>query len=395
MKYDLCIIGGAGHVGLPFGVVAATKGIKTALFDLNKNSLEKISRGEFPFTEEGGEKELKLALKKKKLFVSDSPRVIKQSDMVLLVIGTPVDEYLSPDVSQIMKAIGAYLPYFKNGQILILRSTVYPGTSERIQKFLLKNRKKVDVVFCPERIVQGKAVKELKDLPQIVSGFNEKAVSKAEKFFKKITSRKIVNLKPIEAELAKLFCNAWRYIQFAAANQFFMIAKDHNLDYRAIYKGMKEDYSRMKDLPSPGFAAGPCLLKDTMQLSAFHNNRFFLGHSALLINEGLPNYVVNKLKEMGGLEDKTVGILGMAFKSEIDDIRDSLSYKLKKVAHLESKNVLCHDPYVKDASLSPLDTVLTESDIVILATPHAAYKKIKPEKYPDKKFIDIWHFWGN
>ena len=428
MKYDLCIIGGAGHVGLPLGVAFANKRVKTVLFDKNEAALEKIKAGFFPFKERNGDKELRKALQGKNLAVSVLPEVIQKSDFVLLVLGTPIDEYLNPDLKDFNSAIEAYFPYFKNGQILILRSTVYPGTSERIQRYFQEKGKRVAVAFCPERIAEGHAFEEFIKYPQIVSAFEETALDRVEKLFRKITSKKIVLAKPIEAELAKLYSNAWRYIQFAVANQFFMLAEDHGLDYQKIYTAMCDDYPRMQDLPRPGFAAGPCLFKDTMQLAAFSNNNFFLGHSAMLVNEGLPNYLIQKLKHKAAdrildfgltkkpravlasssnlfdmmqkmrfsqnLKEKTLGILGMAFKAESDDARDSLSYKLRKIAQAECKKVLCHDVYIQDSSFVPLADLLQESDIIVLAAPHKAYRKIDPRKYPEKQFIDIWGAWS-
>ena len=358
-QYTLCVIGGAGHVGLPLGVVMANFGVKTVLFDINKEMLNKIKTGIFPFKEKGGSTALKKALKSFRLFISDGPEVISRSEAVLLVVGTPLDEYLNPKHDSILRVIENYFDYFLDGQVLILRSTVFPGTSEMIRRYFQDRNKMVNVAFCPERIVEGMAIEELTSLPQIVSAFDDKTVSFVTRLFKKITPKKIIVLNPIEAELAKLFSNAWRYIKFAAANSFYMLAETNGLNYHKIDLAMKEDYRRMQDLPSPGFAAGPCLLKDTMQLAAFYNHNFFLGHAAMLVNEGLPNFIVNTLKSNyklfigsnankktvatltsvssdmpASFKDKSVGILGMAFKAESDDKRDSLAYKLKKILML-------------------------------------------------------------
>ena len=395
-KYDLCVIGGAGHVGLPLGVTFANAGVKTVLLDINKAALEKIQSGTFPFKEEGGSEALGSALKKGSLFTATDPKVIAESEYVIIVVGTPIDEYLSPQFGSIAKSIDEYADYFRDGQTVILRSTVYPGTTEKVQKYFSNKKKKIGVAFCPERVAQGHAIKELKTLPQIVSAFDKETLEKTSAFFKKIVSAEIVSLSPIEAELAKLFTNAWRYIKFAAANQFFMIAHDRGLDYQSIYNAMVKEYPRNSDLPSPGFAAGPCLLKDTMQLAAFTNNSFWIGHAAMIINEGLVNHVVASLKREYGdsLKEKTMGILGMAFKAESDDSRDSLSYRLKKLAQHECEKVLCTDVYIEHPSLLPLEDVLRDSDIIVLATAHKEYANIDPEKYPGKKFVDIWNLWS-
>ena len=153
-------------------------------------------------------------------------------------------------------------------------------------------------------------------------------------------------MEPEEAELAKLFTNSYRYIKFAAANQLYMMANDFGLDYERIRRAVIEDYPRAADLPGPGFAAGPCLLKDTMQLAAFNNNNFALGQASMQINEGLPLYLVSRMAARYDLDSMTVGILGMAFKGESDDNRSSLSYKLKRVLKVRAAEVLTTDPYV-------------------------------------------------
>ncbi len=395
-KYDLCIVGGAGHVGFPLGLVFANSGVKTVLLDINKDALAKIQSGKLPFKEEDGEEALASALRSGNLLTTDNPEAISDSKFVTIIIGTPVDKYLSPQFGGIMSVINESIDYFRDGQIVILRSTVYPGTTEKIQHHFHSKNKKVRLAFCPERIAQGYGIRELKEFPQIISAFDEETLNEVSALFAKITPAGTIPTEPIEAELAKLFTNAWRYIRFAVANQFFMIANEHGLNYRNIEKAMKKDYARNKDLPSPGFAAGPCLFKDTMQLAAFTNNNFWLGHAAMLVNEGLVNHIVHNLKKdfSHSLKEKTMGILGMAFKGESDDYRDSLSYKLRKIAHVECKQVLCTDVYIKDPTFYSLEKVLKESDILILATPHKHYSSINPQDYPDKKIVDIWNFWG-
>ena len=394
-RYQLCIVGGAGHVGLPLGVTFANAGVNTVLYDINESWIKKIEAGHFPFKERDGNRELQKALKRGTLHTTTVPEVIAQSEMILLVIGTPVDEYMNPDTRSLLSIITSYLPYFSNGQTIILRSTVYPGTSERLQKFLKRNGKKVSVAFCPERIAQGESLRELRELGQIVSAFDKKTADRVATLFKKISPSILMAKNPIEAELSKLFSNAWRYIKFATANQFYMMADSHGLDYHHIHDTMVKDYPRNRDLPKPGFAAGPCLFKDTMQLSAFNHNNFMLGHAAMLINEGMPNYVLQQIRRRTKQAPiKTIGILGMAFKAGSDDHRDSLSYKLKKIAEAHAHEVLCHDVYIKDKTFVPIKELIKRSDIIILATPHREYHAIKTGLYPKKLFVDIWNVWN-
>jgi UDP-N-acetyl-D-mannosaminuronic acid dehydrogenase len=145
-------------------------------------------------------------------------------------------------------------------------------------------------------------------------------------------------------------------------------------------------------MPGPGLAAGPCLLKDTMQLAAFNNNNFTLGHASMMINEGLPLYMVSKLEQEYDLSEMTVGLLGMAFKAESDDTRSSLSYKLKRLLRFRAARVLCTDPYAQhDQELWPLEHVLAESDLLVIATPHKKYADI----HVDTPIVDVWNLLGN
>jgi len=245
----------------------------------------------------------------------------------------------------------------------------------------------VQVAFCPERIAEGHALEELSSLPQIIGSDDDAAGDRAEKLFRNLTSD-IIRVSTKEAELAKLFTNAWRYIKFAAANQFFAIAHSAGVDYGRVQHAIRTDYPRAADLPSPGLAAGPCLLKDTMQLASFTADHFPLGQSAMQVNEGLPAYIVEAMeRRYGSLRGRKVGLLGMAFKAESDDIRSSLSYKLRKLLVWSGAHVLCTDPYVVDPRLVPLDQVIGEAEILVLGVPHIVYRDAN---LGDRELVDIW-----
>jgi UDP-N-acetyl-D-mannosaminuronic acid dehydrogenase len=307
------------------------------------------------------------------------------------VVGTPVDEHLNPDPQSVVTALEGVAEHLVDGQVLILRSTVFPGVTRMVERLIERLGKSIDVAFCPERIAEGKAMEELRSLPQIVAARTESAFRRAADLFGRLSAT-IVRVEPEEAELAKLFTNSYRYIKFAAANQLFMMANDYGLDYERIRRAVVEDYPRAADLPSPGFAAGPCLLKDTMQLAAFNNNNFVLGQASMQINEGLPLYLVSRLASRFDLDQLTVGILGMAFKGGSDDNRSSLAYKLKRVLKVRSKDVLTTDPFVTvDDSLSPLEQVLDRSDLVVIGAPHPTYADIEI----GQPVVDIWNLRGD
>ena len=389
-NFDICIVGGCGHVGLPLGLAFADKGQRVVLYDINEAVIDKVNNGIVPFMEEGAEEVLGRVTKNKKLFATNDPKVVGNSETVIMVIGTPVDEHLNPKVGEIIRAVKEIQEYLKDNQLLVMRSTLFPGVTDKVASYLKKHGIKTLVAFCPERIVEGKALTELYDLPQIVAGCTLEATIRASKLFK-ILTKKVLVTKPVEAELAKLFTNTWRYINFAISNQFYMIASSSGHDFYNIYNAMTEDYPRLKSFAKAGLSAGPCLFKDTMQLSAFSGNNFFLGHSAMLVNEGLPDFIVNSMKQKFNLPKSTVAVLGMAFKGDNDDPRESLSYRLKKRLEVEADEVLCHDPYIKDPRFVSLDKIKQNADIVVLATPHSVYAK---ETWNGKKIVDMWNFYG-
>lgn len=376
-------------MGLPLGISLAQSGKQVVLYDINQKAIDIVSHGKMPFIEEGAEKILQEVLGNN-LFISSKKQVISDSYFVVIVIGTPVDEHLNPKFAIFKNFLDEIIDLITDDQHIILRSTVFPGSTEKIKQYLESKGKLTKVSFCPERIAQGKAMEELRTLPQIISSFDEDALSEVRELFSLLT-RDIVVLMPVEAELAKLFTNVWRYIQFAISNQFYQITTHQGLDFYRIYDAITYNYPRAGSFPPAGFAAGPCLFKDTMQLASYSNNSFFLGHAAMLINEGLPNVIVQRLKDKYSLKDKTVGILGMTFKANNDDTRESLSFKLKKLLEIEAKKVICSDVYIHEEDFVDPQDLVRESEIVILATPHKEYANLNIK---EKVLVDVWNFYG-
>ena len=389
--YDVVIVGGFGHVGLPLGITLADKGKRVCALDINPAAQETIGAGEMPFHDEGAEEALRRVLGTGKLTLSLDPSAISRTDTVVFIIGTPVDRHLNPEFEPMRRILESYVPHFRDGQLIVLRSTVYPGMTEKVRSWLRSEGKDVELAFCPERIAEGFAMKELVSLPQIISSFTDDGVARARALFETLTPQ-VIAIPPIEAELAKLFTNTWRYIKFAAANQFFMIANDQGADYYRIHQAMTTNYERCRDMPGPGFAAGPCLFKDAMQLAAFNNGTFYMGHSAMLVNEGLPNYVVNMIKRKHDLRNKTVGILGMAFKGNSDDKRESLSYKLKKILIFEAREVLCSDVHIEEDGFVSTGELLERCDVVIVGAPHREYRSVRAPE--GKLLVDVWNMSG-
>jgi UDP-N-acetyl-D-mannosaminuronic acid dehydrogenase len=384
---DLTVVGGGGHVGIPLVLAFAEAGFRVNVHDRNREVLEALQAGRLPFIEHGGEELLIRALKRNQLVFTSAPADISTKGPLIITIGTPIDEFLNPVRKVVQDCIDALLPHLVDGQLLVLRSTVFPGTTDWLHGYLARKGRNLKVAFCPERMVQGHGIKELKETPQIISGTTPEAEEEASKLFSAVAPELVV-VTPREAEFAKLFNNAYRYIEFAAANQFYLIAKSAGLDYRRVYDAMKRNYPRARGIPSPGLAAGPCLVKDTMQLAAFAQNEFSLGNAAMLVNEGLVLHICDDLARRYDLASMTVGLLGMAFKADIDDTRASLSYKFKKALASHADVVLTTDPFVTtDPELLPLDEVVARSDLLILCAPHSAYRELD---FAGKPVVDMW-----
>jgi UDP-N-acetyl-D-mannosaminuronic acid dehydrogenase len=388
---DLVVLGGGGHVGLPLSLAFADSGWRVGIYDIDAAKLERIAGGSMPFRENGADELLPKLLESGRLAFDSNASMLGRADRVVIVVGTPVDEFLGPSMTLFERTVADIAPHLRSGALVVLRSTVYPGTTEYVAQQLKERGSRVDVAFCPERIAEGDALNELRTLPQIIGADDDGAANRATELFERL-GPKTIRTTSKEAELAKLFTNTWRYMKFAIANQFLMIADQAGVEYTNVLAAIRDDYPRARDLPGPGFAAGPCLFKDTMQLAAFTTDHFPMGQAAMQINEGLPAYIVAAMqRRYGSLQGKTIGILGMAFKAESDDIRASLSYKLRKLLTWAGATVLCTDPYVDDDRLVPLDRVTGQSDIIVLAAPHVPYRSLD---VGGKDVVDIWGVMG-
>jgi|TARA_B110000444_G_C18784041_1_gene568955 UDP-N-acetyl-D-mannosaminuronic acid dehydrogenase len=383
---DVLIVGGAGHIGLPLGLLFAAKKKKVVLLDKDIKNIKKINNLEMPFMENGGVQLLKK--NKNNIFATNNTSLIKFAKIVIICIGTPVKNS-KPDLINFFKMFRDIKSELNPKNLLVIRSSIYPGTVKKISNILGKDFKNIS--YCPERVVQGKSISELPKLPQIISGVSEKSINDSKKLFELIC-KKIIITSILEAELIKLFSNAWRYINFSISNQFFMICDKFEIDFKSLRKNMIDGYDRNKGIPYAGFAAGPCLYKDTAQLNSFLNNSFSLGKAATKVNQGLTNFIYKKIKNTfkEKLKKKKIGILGVAFKPDIDDIRDSLSIDLYKFLKRKNLKVKISDDYVKMDEIIDKKKLIKESDIIILGVPHSSYKKLKIPK--NKYLIDTWGF---
>ncbi|MBI5223430.1 nucleotide sugar dehydrogenase [Candidatus Micrarchaeota archaeon] len=390
-----CVIG-IGRVGLPLAIYFASKGIPTYGIDIDAKKIDLINGGKMPFKEEGAQAELQKVINKTFWATTDFSK-ISEVDVIVMTLGTPVDEYLNPVFSQIHGSLDAMIPHLREGQTLILRSTVSPGSTEHVKNYIEQKRnfkvgENLFVAFCPERIAEGKAMVELDKLPEIVGGIDPKSTEKAVAFFKKMKTE-VYPTSAINAELLKLFTNMYRYINFAIANEFLVISEEWGANAYEIVELSNKNYSRGGP-KIPGFAAGPCLFKDgffLMEKIPFAD----LISTSWKINETLPAYLIQKAKALKPPKGKKCVILGLAFKANIDDDRASLSHKVKKLFQKELADVHVHDVYFHGKEY---ESLLKDADFVVIATAHDEYKK--PLDYylkyikKDAVVIDVWNVFG-
>ncbi|RLG10644.1 nucleotide sugar dehydrogenase [Candidatus Pacearchaeota archaeon] len=320
-----------------------------------------------------------------------------EAESLIFTLGTPIDECLNPNYSQIHNVLSSIIPFLKEKQTIILRSTLAPKTTEYLKDYLEKDSsfiigKNLFLAYCPERIAEGKALEELSEIPQLIGTFDEESAKRAENLFGKLT-QKILFSDPRSVELAKLYCNISRSIQFAIANEFMMITEEnYERDAHEVTHLVNEGYKR-GDLASPGLTAGPCLYKDghfLLQDTPFTD----LIITAWRINEGVPAFLVNGIRKRTDLKGKKIALLGAGFKRDSDDTRYSLSFKAKKILEHEGAIVNLHDPYIKESL--KVTEVLKDADVVMVATNHSFYEDLGLEgirKYSKKNALisDVWN----
>jgi len=387
---------GLGRVGLPLASVLANSGFKISGVDANQSRLESIKKGVCPFYDPPLQENLEKAISSGNVSVVKNISESNLPDIIFFTVGTPSSGEGTVDYSQLYGALEEISNINIKDKMIILRSTMPPKTTEDIiipyleDKSSLKCGIDFGLAVCPERILEGKAVKELFELPEIIGGISKISTEIAKEVFLAINPNKEILITTLTGgELAKLFTNIYRYTTFALANEFAVWSEMYGVDGSEIIKLANHNYDRC-NIPMPGFAGGPCLSKDGTFLD--QNTTFTsIVSTAWKLNESIPQHIINNIKKIGGnLFNKKITVLGLSFKSGSDDLRNSPSVKLTEILKSTGANILIHDPYVK--STSSLDESLKESDIVIIATNHKEFKDIKDKiNNSNAKIIyDVW-----
>lgn len=385
----IAIIGGCGRIGLPLGLILASRKNFTTLFDLDKTAIQQIRNFQIPFFETGLQSLLS-EIEPQCLNVSDSPQSLSDQDFVIFCTPSSSAAQAAEKVSEVLTVISEYMGFVSAGTTLLIRSTLYVGEFEMIRDTLKRKHNVSKVAYCPERISQGNSLKELTALPQLLAASDDETLKSAEQLFLTVTDQ-VVALSPQEAVMAKLITNSWRYVEFAVANYFYMMCAEQNLDFNKIRDSIRLNYPRARAFPRAGLTAGPCLERDNRFLfSQQPDSSADLSFAADAIHSRMPGFLVFELeKKLGPVLQKKVGLLGLSFKPNSDDLRNSLTLKVKEILEAKGAEVFVHDPS-GDSSMSVQD-LNAVCDAFVLCVPHDEYLNLKPQLKP---FVDSWGFWN-
>lgn len=400
--FNMAVVG-IGRVGLPLGLSFADRGVHVVGVDRNSEHVDTVNSGVLPFLEHGAEPLLKETLDLGRFrATTDSSDSVSRADVVILTVGTPLDTNLRADTSQLVSALAEIGPSLQPGTLVITRSTISPGTTERVVVPKLEELsglvagQDLYIAFCPERIAEGKAVEELRSLPEIVGGVDGPSTELAAAVFSLLSEKKVIHrTDPLSAELAKLFTNVYRYVNFALANEYALIAEHYEKDAHHIIRILRDGYDRAP-IPMPGPAGGPCLSKDGYFLIEELTFPDFV-LTAWKLNDSVPAHLVQRLRKAIKLtevkmEDTKIAVLGRAFKADIDDDRLSPAVRVIELLERLGADVVVHDPYLSDLQL---DDVLKGAHGVVLATNHSMYYKLDLSRLaelvdPQCVIVDAW-----
>jgi UDP-N-acetyl-D-mannosaminuronic acid dehydrogenase len=391
---------GLGRIGLPLALSFADRGVEVIGIDNDRARLDTVADGRMPFDETGTQQLLERVLPGDRLKLTDSIADAAAADYVVLTLGTPAHVHLEIDISQIRSVMDDLLPLLREGQTLILRSTVAPGTTDWLAGYVEQRRgfsvgEDFFVAHVPERIANNRFLEEIESLPTIVGGVGAGSGAKAAELFE-VFGAETRQTSPVEAELAKIWTNIYRYVTFAIPNLLMMESEQYGANVFEVIDLINRDYPR-GGIAAPGLTAGTCLRKDF----AFSEERSSAPGMLLAVSrvhESMPRFIVDGLRRrLGSLRDRKVAVLGLTFKRDSDDPRDSLSFKLIRLLERalapELADVSRHDPHVPDES-EPLESALAGADAVVIATNHSAFDSLLPELPPATLLVDPWNVSG-
>ena len=397
MEASVAVIG-LGRVGLPLALSFADRGLRTIGIERQQSVLDQVAASQMPFSETGTQELLERVMESGSLELTRAVQDAASADHIVLTLHTPSHVHIEIDISHVRGVIDDLLPVLREGHSLILRSTVAPGTTEWVAGYIEQRRgfrvgEDLFVSHVPERIAENHFLEEIATLPCIVGGVGESSGTRAAELFDAFGTE-IVQTSPVQAELAKIWTNILRYTQFALPNLLMMECEQYGANVFDVIELINHDYPR-GGMARPGLTAGACLRKD-FTFSEERSSAPGMLLAVSRVHETVPLFIVKGLKSRlgGSLRDLKVAVLGLTFKRDSDDVRDSLSYKLVRMLERELAHVARHDPHVPTDS-EPLEAVLEGADAVVVATNHSAFEGLL-ERLPEGTLVvDPWNVTGS
>jgi UDP-N-acetyl-D-mannosaminuronic acid dehydrogenase len=403
---------GLGRVGLPLALSFADRGLDVIGVEREQSVLEQVAAGRMPYRETGTQELLERVLQGNRSGAGqpapsrttgrlDTTRAVQDAaaaDHIVLTLGTPAHVHIEIDMSQIKQVVDDLLPVLREGQSLILRSTVAPGTTDWVAGYIEQRRgfrvgEDLFVAHVPERIAANHFLEEIATLPCIVGGVGERSGVKAAELFE-VFGAEVVQTTPVQAELAKIWTNILRYTEFALPNLLMMEAEQYDANVFEVIDLINRDYPR-GGIANPGLTAGACLRKD-FTFSEERSSAPGMLLAVSRVHETVPLFLVKGLKARlgGSLRDRKIAVLGLTFKRDSDDLRDSLSFKLVRLLERELAHVARHDPHVSAGS-DPLEAALDGAEAVVVATNHSGFEELLARLPDGLLLVDPWNVTGS
>jgi UDP-N-acetyl-D-mannosaminuronic acid dehydrogenase len=398
---DVSVIG-LGRVGLPLALSFADRGLRVVGIDNDPVRLEALREGVMPFQETGAQELLERVRDGGRLELSERVADAARARQIVITLGTPSLSHIEIDMRDIRSALDDLLGVLAPGHSLVLRSTVAPGTTEFVAGYLAKHRgfqigEEVFVAHAPERIAAGRFLEEIDTLPCIVGGVGGRSGEVAAELFG-VFDAPIVQSTPVQAELAKIWANILRYTNFALPNLLMMDCERHDANVFEVIDLINRDYPR-GGIAQPGLTAGTCLRKD-FAFSEERSNAPGMLLAVSRVNESVPLFLVEGMRRrLRSLADRKIAVLGLAFKADTDDERDSLAHKLIRLLERELADVAIHDPHVATPTVS-LDEALEGAEAVVVAANHTEFRDpralaaIAALAGEQCLVVDPWNCWG-
>ena len=373
----IAVVGGAGRVGLPFSVLLAQAGHHVDAVDIDAQRLEMLRARKAPFKEDSLDDLLGSVISSGRLVPTSDEGVYALADAVIVVVGTDLDENGSPQNDSVLAVINRLRDRIKTDALVILRSTVMPGTTAIARERLSVRTNRV--VYCPERIAEGAAITELRTMPQIVGCDSDDSTYELVSALFATLGVESVRVTTGEAEMGKLILNAWRYAQFAFGNEFARLCELNKVNYAKVFRAIRYKYPRADGIKSAGLAGGPCLEKDTRQLVASTEFGSELLNEVLKTHAAMVNLLFERVAETVDLASSTVALLGLTFKPGSDDLRSSPALKLAERLQAHAKRLIVVDPYVVDEvpfEMMAVADALQAADIAVIGTHHREFEEL-------------------